>query len=423
MKKLIILLTILSSYVGHAQQKVWSIQDCMEYAIKNNIQIQQQSLLIQDAEINIKDAKGAFLPNLGATASSTWFNNEASPDFRTTDYSVGTQMPIFNGFQNKNTLKIRTLEKKSNELTIGATKDDIRIDIANAYLQILLQQENLALLQAQYKLTQEQIELTKNLVEAGTTPEGDLLDLKAIGATDLQNIVNSENSVAIAFINLKLLLNIEFDIDFDIEKMDITLKETVLLDKPIKEIINKVLGIRNEVKLAEQNIEIAKQQEKITKGAYLPTVSGFANLGESETTSDGILLQANGFGTNYGLSVSVPLFNRFATKNAVSRNQVNTLRNEYQLEQAKLQVTQNVYQTYLDAKASKKSYEAAQTAVEAQQLAFNYAQNRYEVGISNSLDFSQAKLRLQNTQTQLIQAKYSLLFQLKLLELYYLEQS
>ena len=411
------------SYLTNAQEKIWSIQDCMEYAIKNNITVQQQNLLTQDAELNIKDAKGAFLPNLGANASSTWFRNETSPDFRTTDYSVGTQIPIFNGFQNKNTLKTRNLEKKSNELTIGATKDDIRINIANAYLQILLEQESLALLQAQYKLTQEQIQLTKNLVEAGTTPKGDLLDLQAIGATDLQNIVNGENRVAIAFINLKLLLNIEFDIDFDIQKMDVTLKETVLLDKPIKEIISKVLGNRNEVKLAEQNIEIAKQQEKITKGAYLPTVSGFANLGESETTSDGILLQANGFGTNYGLSVSLPIFNRFATKNAVSRTQVNTMRNEYQLEQAKLQVTQNVYQTYLDAKASKKSYEAAQVAVKAQELAFQYAQNRYEVGISNSLDFSQAKLRLQNTQTQLIQAKYSLLFQLKLLELYYVPTS
>ncbi len=419
MKKLFIITTLLISYISNAQEKVWSIQDCMDYAIKNNIQIQQQSLLLQDADINIKDAKGAFLPNLGATASTTWFRNETAPDFRTADYSVGTQVPIFNGFQNRNTLKSRNLEKKSNELTIGATKDDIRINIANAYLQILLEQENLALLKAQYKLTKEQIELTKNLVEAGTTPEGDLLDLQAVGATDLQNIVNGENSVAIAFINLKLLLNVEFDINFDIQKMDVTLKETVLLDKPIKEIINKVLGARNEVKLAEQNIEIAEQQEKITKGAYLPTLSGFANLGESETTSDGILLQANGFGTNYGLSLSVPIFNRFATKNAVSRTQVNTMRNKYQLEQAKLQVTQNVYQTYLDAKASKKSYEAAQTAVEAQQLAFNYAQNRYEVGISNSLDFSQAKLRLQNAQTQLIQAKYSLLFQLKLLELYY----
>ena len=192
MKKLIYILLI-CSFSSFAQQKVWSIQDCMEYAIKNNITIQQQTLLQQDAELNIKDAKGAFLPNLGANASSTWFNNETSPDFRTTDYSLGTQVPIFNGFQNKNTLKSRNLEKKSNEYTIGATKDDIRINIANAYLQILLEQENLVLLQAQYKLTQEQIELTKNLVEAGTTPKGDLLDLQAIGATDLQNIVNGEN--------------------------------------------------------------------------------------------------------------------------------------------------------------------------------------------------------------------------------------
>lgn len=340
-------------------------------------------------------------------------------NYRVSDYSVGTQIPIFNGFQNKNTLRQRKLEKTLNDFTIGATKDDIRINIANAYLQILLEKENLALLQAQYKLTQEQIELTKNLVEAGTTPQGDLLDLQAVGANDLQNIVNAENNVAVAFIGLKQLLNLEFDSAFDIQKIDVTLKETVLLDEPIKKIINKVLGARNEVMVAQQNIEIAKQQEKITKGAYLPNLSGFANAGESETTSNGILSNANGFGVNYGLTLNIPIFNRFATKNAVSRNKVNTMRNEYQLEQTKLQLTQNVYQTILDAKAGKKSYETAQTAVKAQQLAFNYAQSRYEVGISNSLEFSQAKLRLQNAQTQLIQAKYNLLFQLKLLELYY----
>lgn len=417
MKKLLFIF-LCCYFSSFAQQKEWSIEDCMEYAIKNNLTVQQQTLLQQEAELNINDAKGAFLPNLNANASGTLFRTE-NLNYRVSDYSVGTQIPIFNGFQNKNTLRQRKLEKTLNDFTIGATKDDIRINIANAYLQILLEKENLALLQAQYKLTQEQIELTKNLVEAGTTPQGDLLDLQAVGANDLQNIVNAENNVAVAFIGLKQLLNLEFDSAFDIQKIDVTLKETVLLDEPIKKIINKVLGARNEVMVAQQNIEIAKQQEKITKGAYLPNLSGFANAGESETTSNGILLNANGFGVNYGLTLNIPIFNRFATKNAVSRNKVNTMRNEYQLEQTKLQLTQNVYQTILDAKAGKKSYETAQTAVKAQQLAFNYAQSRYEVGISNSLEFSQAKLRLQNAQTQLIQAKYNLLFQLKLLELYY----
>lgn len=417
MKKLLFIF-LCCYFSSFAQQKEWSIEDCMEYAIKNNLTVQQQTLLQQEAELNINDAKGAFLPNLNANASGTLFRTE-NLNYRVSDYSVGTQIPIFNGFQNKNTLRQRKLEKTLNDFTIGATKDDIRINIANAYLQILLEKENLALLQAQYKLTQEQIELTKNLVEAGTTPQGDLLDLQAVGANDLQNIVNAENNVAVAFIGLKQLLNLEFDSAFDIQKIDVTLKETVLLDEPIKKIINKVLGARNEVMVAQQNIEIAKQQEKITKGAYLPNLSGFANAGESETTSNGILSNANGFGVNYGLTLNIPIFNRFATKNAVSRNKVNTMRNEYQLEQTKLQLTQNVYQTILDAKAGKKSYETAQTAVKAQQLAFNYAQSRYEVGISNSLEFSQAKLRLQNAQTQLIQAKYNLLFQLKLLELYY----
>ena len=402
--------------LGNAQEKLWSIQDCMDYAITNNLQIQQQSLLEQEAELNIKDAKGAYLPDLNASATRTW-NETNNLSFRNSDYFVNTSIPIFNGFQNKNTLKSRKLEKSANQLVVASAKDDIRINIATSYLQILLAKENLALLKKQYDITKKQIELTTNLVEAGTNPKGDLLDLKAVAATDLQNIITAENNVNIATINVKQLLNLPFESSFITEDIEVSFKEIALLDKPINEILNNVLTTRNEIKLAQENINIADQQVQITKGSYLPVITGFASVGSSETNE--FVQLSDNFRFRYGLNLNVPIFNRFATKNAVSRSKVNSLRTQNELEQAKLRLTQNVYQTYLDAKASKKSYEAAQVAVEAQELAYEYAQNRYQFGTSNSLDFSQAKLRLQNAETQLIQAKYSLLFQLKLLELYY----
>ncbi len=402
--------------LGNAQEKLWSIQDCMDYAITNNLQIQQQSLLEQEAELNIKDAKGAYLPDLNASATRTW-NETNNLSFRNSDYFVNTSIPIFNGFQNKNTLKSRKLEKSANQLIVASAKDDIRINIATSYLQILLAKENLALLKKQYDITKKQIELTTNLVEAGTNPKGDLLDLKAVAATDLQNIITAENNVNIATINVKQLLNLPFESSFITEDIEVSFKEIALLDKPINEILNNVLTTRNEIKLAQENINIADQQVQITKGSYLPIITGFASVGSSETNE--FVQLSDNFRFRYGLNLNVPIFNRFATKNAVSRSKVNSLRTQNELEQAKLRLTQNVYQTYLDAKASKKSYEAAQVAVEAQELAYEYAQNRYQFGTSNSLDFSQAKLRLQNAETQLIQAKYSLLFQLKLLELYY----
>ena len=402
--------------LGNAQEKLWSIQDCMDYAITNNLQIQQQSLLEQEAELNIKDAKGAYLPDLNASATRTW-NETNNLSFRNSDYFVNTSIPIFNGFQNKNTLKSRKLEKSANQLVVASAKDDIRINIATSYLQILLAKENLALLKKQYDITKKQIVLTTNLVEAGTNPKGDLLDLKAVAATDLQNIITAENNVNIATINVKQLLNLPFESSFITEDIEVSFKEIALLDKPINEILNNVLTTRNEIKLAQENINIADQQVQITKGSYLPVITGFASVGSSETNE--FVQLSDNFRFRYGLNLNVPIFNRFATKNAVSRSKVNSLRTQNELEQAKLRLTQNVYQTYLDAKASKKSYEAAQVAVEAQELAYEYAQNRYQFGTSNSLDFSQAKLRLQNAETQLIQAKYSLLFQLKLLELYY----
>ncbi len=423
--------------LGQAQEEtkktVWSIQDCMEYAIENNLQIQQQQLDLQDADINEKDAKNAFLPDLNGSAANQWsfgFSRDASGvsaerNTRGSSYSLRSNVPIYNGLQNYNRVQRAKLQKVANQFNIERLKDDIRINIANNYLQILLQQENLNVLNAQNNITLEQIKRTQQLIDAGNLPEGDVLQLKATAAENLQNIAISENSVAIAKLGLKQLLQLNFDNTFEISQIEIELDDLSILEKEIKQIVSNVLENRNEIKFAEQNIKLAEKDIDITKGAFLPTLSGFVEYGTQEVDIEGFPSRPffNQLNDNKSFSIgarlNVPLFNRFQTKNAVSRNKVNVFRTKNQLEQTKQRLTQNVYQAYLDAKASNKSYEAAKIAVTAQERAFEYAKNRFEVGISNSLDFTQARIAYQNSQTQLLRAKYDFLFKVKLLELYY----
>ncbi len=432
MKKISLLLIIGITLISKAQQtsKVWSLEDCMEYAVINNLQVKQQELSLQDASIAIKNAYGSYTPNINARARNTWnsglsrnpiTNTNERTTVRNSNYSLSASVPVFSGFQNYYRLQQAKLQKIANQYNINTTKDNIRLRIANSYLQVVLQQENLEVLKTQHLLTVEQINRTQKLIDAGNLPKGDILELEATSATDLQNIANAENSVLISKTGLKQLLNLEFDTVFEVKKINATFSELAVIEKPIKSLLSEVLSTRNEVKLAEQNIVLADQQIKINKGNLYPSISAFANFTTSELgrSNESFFTQLdNNYGFNYGFSLDVPLFNGLRNRNSVKQSKVSKLRSEYQLLQTEQRITQDVYQAYLDAKASNKAFEASKKAVLASKQAYEYAKNRFEVGISNSLDFTQAQIRLQNRKLQLNQAKYDLLFKLKLLELY-----
>lgn len=437
MKNILFLSIIIFCSISTSAQKTWSIQDCIEYAIEHNLQIQQQELSLQDTELNKSDALGNFLPNLESTISNNWQNGFAGGangvfrqgKNRASRYRIESRVTLFDGLRNYNRLQSAKMEKVAAQYNIESIKDNIRLNIANNYLQVLLQQENLEVLNANHQITLAQIERTKELVNAGNLPEGDLLELKATYANEEQRIAASKNSIAIAKIGLKRLLNLNFELPIKVKKIDPSFDDLTLLNTPINNLLSKTLEIRNEVKQAEQNVNIAEQNIKISKGAYYPTLTANINYGSSEivTNDEGRMNINPDFWTQiderknlgYGFRLNIPIFSRFSNKNSVSRSEIRALRSQFQLEQTKQRLSQNVYEAYLDAKASKTAFEAAKTAVTAQEKAYEYARNRYEVGMSNSLNFSQAQVRLQNSQTQLVRAKYDLLFKLKLLELYY----
>jgi len=472
MKKIVYLfLLLLIGTTVNAQQKKWTLQECVLHALENNISIKQSELNLEASEIDRIDAFGNYLPTLNASASNSW-NTGLTQDIttgvlrnqtsRNSSYSLSVGVTVFNGLQNLRQLQRAKLARLASQYNLDKMEDDIALFVANSFLQVLLNKANLDVINAQNKVTLEQITRTQNLVDGGVLPRGDLLEIQATDASEKQRIAIAENNVTISLISLAQLLLIEDYPTFDIADDDYTVVETEFSNKNVSEIIEAAKENRYEVKIAEQNMKIAEKDLQLAKSSYTPTLRAFFNYNTRESgsnrftqtvdpenptiTSDIGFVESTGEtvvgvfpntfleelnplpffdqlsfndGISYGFSLNVPIFNGFSVRNNVKRNKINVRRSQFQLEQARLDLESNVYQAYVDAKGAKKAYEAAQKALESQELAYQYAKDRYDVGLTNAFDFSQSKLRYDNAQIEVNRSKYDYIFKLKVLELYF----
>ena len=289
-----------------------------------------------------------------------------------------------------------------------------------------------------------------------------MLEIKSVSAQEKQTIVNSESNVRISLVSLAQLLLIKDYENFDIAEQEFSIILSELTGKSVDEVINSAKVNRYEVKIAEQNMSVAQKDLEISKSIYWPTINAFLNYNTRETdipsissiidpnnptitsqigyvgaTGEAVLSEipntslienpakpfgeqlSDNDGISYGLNMSMPIFNGFSTRNNVKRNLVNVKRNEYQLEQAKLDLESSVYQAFVDAEGAKKSYDAALASFESQELAYEYAQTRFDVGLTNSFEFSQSKLRYSQSNIEVNRSKYDYIFKLKVLELFF----
>jgi outer membrane protein len=287
-----------------------------------------------------------------------------------------------------------------------------------------LNKANLEVAKSQNIVTLEQLDRTNNLVDAGVLPRGDLLEIKATDAAEKQRIAVAENTVKISLISLAQLLLIKDYSNFDIADEEYKIIDGGIADKDVSEIIESAKETRSEVKIAQKNVDLAKKDLQISRGAYYPTLSAFFGYNTRYADNDPLnrefidqLYLNDGIG--YGLQLNVPIFNGFTVRSNVKRNKINLKNTEYQLEQAQLDLESNVYQAYVDANGALKAYEAATVALESQELAYQYAKDRYDVGLTNAFDFSQSKLRYDNARIEENRAKFEYIFKLKVLELYF----
>lgn len=469
MKKSILLIFALFAISNiRAQDKKWTLQECVEYALENNISVKQSALDVDMAEVERRDAIGNFIPSINLNATNAW-NTGLTQNVTTgvlqtqttRNFSAGASvgLTLLDGMRNFRQLQRAKLAQLAGQYSLDLMRDDIALFVANSYLQVLFNKQNLEVLTSQLAVTETQMARTKDLVEAGVLPEGDLLEIEATYANEQQRIIVAQNDIRISLISLAQTLLIKDYENFDIVEEGYEVMGSEILLKSPQELIDKAKEERNEIKVAEANKALAEQDVDIAKGAYYPTLSAFFNYntresgagrvtgfiedpdqptriigqvqstGELVETGNTIATLGNPLpffeqlylndGITYGVQVNIPVLNGFASRNQVQRNKINVERAEYQLEQAELDLEANVYQAYVDAQGALEAYEAALVALSAQERANAYATDRFDVGLTNAFDFSQSKSRLENAQTEVIRAKYDYIFKLKVIELYF----
>jgi outer membrane protein len=433
MKKLVLTTFALIIAVQLFSQQKWTLEQAVAYAIENNITIKQSELDLQLTDIQERDAFYRLFPNLNANATftSNTGNNinpgtNVSESFSFLSFSTGVQtsVTLFDGLRNIRQLQYARMAQVAGQYNLDKMKDDIALFVANAYLQTLFNKENLKVLKSQNEITKQQLNQTNELVDAGVIPRGDLLEIKATLANDEQRIVVAENQIRIALINLAQILLIKDYENFDIADDEYDVPISTILEQPVSAIIDRAKETRFETKIAEKNVMLAEKELQISRGAYTPTLSAFAGYSTSWIDNDFFERSfsqqfSDNAGTRVGLQLQVPIFNGFSVRNNVKRSFINIERASLQKEQAELDLESNVYQAYTDLQGAKKAYEAALVAEDAQSQAYDYSRERFEVGIINSFEFSQALLRYENAQSEVIRAKYDYIFKLKLLELYF----
>ncbi len=461
MKNIIILLVLLITTNANAQE-AWSLKQCIDYAYEHNLQIIQSEANLDIQSQRISAAKGQRLPNLNGYASHAYnfgqridpFTNQfANQRVQSNNFYLNSQVTLFNGFQTKNNIKQSLLDYQIQEQNTEQIKNDIALSIAANYLQILFNEEAIKIAQQQINISTQQVKRIEKLVKAGSVPEGNLLDLQAQLANDEMNMISAENQLAISTLGLKQLIQLDSIADFKIIIPETSMDEKLLVSSTPGQVYDAATSIMPSIKSGELQIESAEANYAATKGRRYPSLSVSGSLGTgysglSKTTSvssyelqeagvtgsgDDVYLynpiitstkksfgnQAlDNFNQSLGFNLSVPIFNRFSTSTAMESAKLNKEIAELQLEQTRNRLRNDIEQAHIDAIAAMKKYNATSKALDAQKLSFDYAKKRFEVGMLNSVDFNDAKNRLANTDSQLLQAKYDYLFKIKILEFY-----
>ena len=421
-----------------AQLKRWTLEECVTYAVENNITVQQFELDLEDSRIDKSDAIGNFLPNLNGQLNASVntglsFDPTSQEPVTATQFTssgvISSQVNVFDGLQNVHQLNRAKLNAIANQYRLDDLTDDIRLNVANSYLQVLSNKESLKVFRAQYAVTEQDLKRTEELVESGVVPRGDLLEIEATAANLEQSIINGESLVTISLINLAQLLQITDYENFDIADEEFDVPLASILENNPKTIFAKAMTFRNDIKFSEATVELAEKDLSIAKGANYPSLGAFFNY--NTRYSDNFFDPITGIvvpfeqqlyindGISFGGQINIPVFNGNSTRNSIKRSKISLERAKLQFEQDKLELETTINQAYVDVQSFGKAYEAAQKTLEARQIALDYAKERYDVGLTNAFDYSQAQSRLEDAAADVVRTKYEYIFRIKILEFYF----
>lgn len=432
-KQYITFVTIAVLSAGSAMaQKQWNLKQCIEYAIEHNLTIKQQEAAKDESAVDLNTAKWSRLPDLNGSASHSFnFGRSLQMDntyqqlnTQNTGLNLNTSIPLFTGMQIPNKIALSKLNLKAAVEDLNKAKEDISIQVTSAYLQVLFNEELAKVAHEQVALSEEMLKQKTAFFKVGKASEAELYEAKSRAAQDQLSAVQADNEYRLALLDLSQLLELPTPEGFGIVSPSIDEnKDFSILTSPA-DIYSEALLIKPSIKAAQYRVEGAQKSIRIAQSGYYPQLSlgagiatSYYNVSGRENGNFGSQLRDN-FSQYIGLSLNIPIFNRFSTRNQVRKARIQQTTLNWQLEDAKKALYKEIQQAYYNAVNAESKFESSRTADEAAKASFNLMKEKYANGKATSTEFNEARTNWLKAVSDRIQAKYDYLFRTKILDFY-----
>lgn len=414
----------------NAQQQ-WSLKQCCDYAVEHNITIKQQENQCRQQEIQLSNAKNQRLPDLsgsagqnfsfgrGLTAENTYTNTNTS----STSFSLGTSVPLFTGFQIPNNIKLNQLNLQAATQDLEKAKNDIRTQVAQAYVQILYNLEMADVAHRQISIDSAQVARLQTLLNIGRASEAELAQQKATMAQSLLTATQADNNLQLAILAMTQLLELPTPEGFSVVRPEVGSEGGKTIVTP-DEIYAEALTTKPEVQAQQLRLRATENSIKIAQSGYYPTLSFSAGLGSnyyktSGFKADGFAKQMkNNFSQYLGFNLSIPIFNRFQTRNSVRSAKIERENQTLQLDNTKKALYKEIQQVYYNTVAASQKLQSSRQASQSSETAFRLTQAKYEQGKATITEFNEAKNNYLKSSSDLTQARYEYLYQQALILFY-----
>ncbi len=434
MKRFLIIAACLGAgFAAQAQQGPWSLSQCIDYALEHNLTVQQSALAVEQREVDLSTAKGRRLPGFSASASEnlsfgrglTADNTYSNANTTSTSFTLGGELPIFQGFDISDGIKLSKLNLAAATADLEKARDDIRVAVAQSYVQILYNRELLRVATEQASHDAQLLEQVRERRQAGLVSDAEVSAQQATLAQSRQSQIQAEGNLRVALLELTQLLELPSPEGFDIVVPEVGDPSRTLLMRP-EAIYDEAVAIKPVVEAARINADAAAVSVSRAKGAYLPRLSLNGGIGTNYYTNSkspvpmpsfGAQLK-NNFSQSLGLSLSVPIFQRMSARNGVRTAEINLKGQQIQLENVKKALYKEIQQAYYNAVTAQARYEGSQEAAASARQHYELTEEKYKVGKAGVTDYNDARNNWLRAESEHIQARYQCLYQTKLLDFY-----
>ncbi|MCK9203405.1 MAG: TolC family protein [Bacteroidales bacterium] len=434
---LIIPLVLMGTRVT-GQENRWTFQQCLDTALQRNLTVNQSRLSNELNKVSLEQSKANRIPSVSANASEglnlgknvdPTTNSFVTQVYHSANFGVSSSLNLFNGLQNANTIRQNRINVQAGQYDIEKVKNDVTLNITTGYLQVLFAYEVLSTAKSQAAATAAQVDRTDKLVQAGKSPESDLLQIRSQQATDNLAVITAQNQLDLAKVTLMQLMEIPITDNFDVEVPALAEIPSQVMQSN-ETIYKKSLEAMPQIPGYALKTNAALMAQKISEGARWPRLSLGANMNTNFASSrtQGTAVNPEGYpffsqiwdniGQSFSLGLSIPIYSNRQIKSNIDRAKINVMTAQLNEQNVKNVLRKSIEQNYTDLKAASKKYEATKEQLNAVEAAYLNAEKKYNVGVMNATDFLIQKNAFFQSQSTLIQAKYDYIFKSKILDFY-----